>query len=654
MSPPVPPGRGVGLGKLPGGLDVVAVIILTVESQLAGTWPTVAANLTLGVILLALNLSVPRPRLFVISIVLTVLPIAASNLVVPGNTHLGLSQRAEIAAILSLRRVTTLLFGFAWIFSTNATRAAAIIYRLASLAGSTPAVFAVLSIALFPRIKRILNQTRTSVGLRVSRRFSSLGPVGRVLARASTTFRYVLTGATIRLGPAITDLATSVHSYGARSAERSALPQLEELAINIVALGSSYAAGLRENVEIIAQPGAVWMVSGEDSSLVSTVLRFSARINPLLTGDARGRLLWNGIELTADRFPLSTTKGHFIYVGARASAGQVGVDVAQHFAVAGISRETITSVASDWGLTPLLHREIDSLSGGQRARVQLAAAFASPAEILVLDEPFSELDDEGRRILVEALRKRAREGDTIILLADGTNSLAGTDMRTERLFVEADQSAILRPVTPEDHPSQMHELGAAFTFSRLTIPERHLDLVITPPLCPRAGAVVAIRGPNGSGKSSLFDALSGALRSDVDPCFLRLSLGYVMQEADANFATLTVAEELSVGPALLEAEILPQLGTLLKPLRTRGDVLIEKMSLFELRVLSLICQANRATVILFDEPEIHLSFRERADIAGILRRLADEGLAVVIATHSPEMLRFCDDVVTLSRGNENA
>lgn len=67
------------------------------------------------------------------------------------------------------------------------------------------------------------------------------------------------------------------------------------------------------------------------------------------------------------------------------------------------------------------------LSGGQRQRIGLArAVFRRPA-LVVLDEPNSNLDDQGERELVEALRRIKAEGCTVIVITHRTMVLQCVD-----------------------------------------------------------------------------------------------------------------------------------------------------------------------------------------------------------------------------------
>jgi len=90
----------------------------------------------------------------------------------------------------------------------------------------------------------------------------------------------------------------------------------------------------------------------------------------------------------------------------------------------------LTNAEANWvevlemvSLAELWNREVQRLSGGERQRLALALALSHSPSILVLDEPFSNLDKTWRAWAVEQLR-RLKGGVTVLIAVHGGDEVA--------------------------------------------------------------------------------------------------------------------------------------------------------------------------------------------------------------------------------------
>lgn len=87
------------------------------------------------------------------------------------------------------------------------------------------------------------------------------------------------------------------------------------------------------------------------------------------------------------------------------------------------------------GLQSFEHRPLGELSGGQRQRALLGRTLMQEAQLLLLDEPFANVDAATVEVLIDVLRAMAAEGAAIIIVLhdhDQMTRLADRVLRLER------------------------------------------------------------------------------------------------------------------------------------------------------------------------------------------------------------------------------
>jgi ABC-type lipoprotein export system ATPase subunit len=180
-----------------------------------------------------------------------------------------------------------------------------------------------------------------------------------------------------------------------------------------------------------------------------------------------------------------------------------------------------------------------------------------------------------------------------------------------------------------------------------------------------SGRVLAVRGPSGSGKSSLLTMLGGLIAPSGGTVTLdgarvapssdlavRRRFGFVLQ-GYGLVAALTARENVAVvlqAARVPRAQVRSRVGAVLERVRLAAvaDHLIEDLSGGQQqRVAVARALVTAADVLLADEPTAELDADNRGLIVSLLVQRARTGAVVVIASHDPDVVDVCDDVLEL-------
>ena len=335
----------------------------------------------------------------------------------------------------------------------------------------------------------------------------------------------------------------------------------------------------------------------------------------------------------------------------------------------GVSRDEIRRRVAEtsyfFGLEDWLHRDTDTLSGGRKQLLSLAAVLALRPRVLLLDEPTSQLDPVAEKNFLHALFRVNRElGCTVVVATHQPRPMleyATCAYRIEdgRVCEVADLASLggREGLLTLDscRPAQGEAPGAAairegwFRYDRAAgWVLRGLDVAFS------AGAVHAIVGGNGCGKSTMLSVLAKTAKLQRGRMMRgAASAALLPQNPKALLVAETVRDELMEWAStcgydeVAAQEQAARLGLAGLEARHPYDLSGGQRQLLALAKLLLI----GPELLLLDEPTKGLDLASRRIIARALRDHAQAGGTVVMATHDLDFAeQVADDVAMMFDG----
>jgi energy-coupling factor transport system ATP-binding protein len=350
----------------------------------------------------------------------------------------------------------------------------------------------------------------------------------------------------------------------------------------------------------------------------------------------------------------------------------------------------IEEVALALGIDALLDRSTHELSGGEKQRVALGAALAGRPKVVLLDEPTSQLDPVAGDELIGLLRRLNEEWETTIVLAEHRleRCLGAADrvitLEAGRVAHDGDPKSFLEwsaqheptlqtpgaklfalaglqpaPVgvkqaraslrahglLPEDGrpepvgvtkakarrprkaPKALRMRGVWHELRDGPAILRGVDLTLAP------GESVALMGRNGAGKSTLLRHAAGLMEPTRGRVERAGRVALLLQNPGDYLIHERVAEEAP-------AEALAAFGLAGMAERNSKDLSGGERQRLALAIVVGDAGAPPA-VLALDEPTRGMDREAKAELARDLRRRAEEGQAVIVATHDPEFAASC-------------
>ena len=180
-----------------------------------------------------------------------------------------------------------------------------------------------------------------------------------------------------------------------------------------------------KNINLDIKKGEFWAVIGKNGSGKTTLCSILRRFVPdFYKGELTGKITLEGKELKEYSQKEIVQKIGFVFQNPFTQISGVKDTVFEEIAYGlenlGLDKEEIISkvekILKLLEIEKLRDRNPYDLSGGQKQRVALASIIAMDPDILVIDEPTSQLDPKGTENIFKIINLMANEGKTIILV----------------------------------------------------------------------------------------------------------------------------------------------------------------------------------------------------------------------------------------------
>jgi len=451
---------------------------------------------------------------------------------------------------------------------------------------------------------------------------------------------------------------------------------------------------LLKNIELTFQRGEVHALLGANGAGKSTLLGcLSGAVKP-----SGGEIVVRGQAHTALTPRLARELGigiiyqHFQVVEGLTVADNIFLGhERQHWGVVDTRSQNRMAQAllARLGVTLDPQVLLDSLSVGERQLVEIARALHQNPDLLILDEPTAALSEREVAALHKVVRHLATQQDLAIVYV--THLLDEVAHIADRVTILRDGQIIwTKPVGETSNTLIAQAIAPNVTRSRhtasagnppgdvvLQLVQYHSGYTGPIDLCLRTGEIVGLYGLLGSGRTDLLESLAGArahTRGTVlldgkpiapDTPWKALAMGMALVASDRNEQSLF--GEL----AAIDNLLMPHLTTVAKNRK-------QQKSLFEKNAQRLSLHPNQphlpatrfsggnaqklvmgrwllpnlaVKVLLLDEPTQGVDIGAREELYGLLRRFANAGGAMLVASSDPdEITTIADRVVILAQG----
>ncbi|GGP62192.1 ATP-binding cassette domain-containing protein [Shewanella saliphila] len=324
------------------------------------------------------------------------------------------------------------------------------------------------------------------------------------------------------------------------------------------------------------------------------------------------------------------------------------------------------------GLALPLNTPVTHLSLGQKYRLMLAAQLVFEPNLMLIDEPWAQLDNQGITELCQVLTDLLEAGVSVVIVEHNTAPFTDMIDFQWQLTSGALFCVTHSPQASDDNISRhsaslclddkmsvnmmQHQNGdvaaqsnCLLSLSDVTIryANQIATLHISDTVSLHAGDIVGLFGENGCGKTSLFNQIVGVsdeykgqislLGKTPKLGLFGANLGFLMQRPSRQLFEMTVLQELEFSlkrfglPLANATEILTQLNLL--PLASDSPHKLSYGQQHLVAFASVLC--IKPQILLLDDPFAGLDNHYFPLVINALKHFSENGGAIIFSSHRP-------------------
>ena len=308
-------------------------------------------------------------------------------------------------------------------------------------------------------------------------------------------------------------------------------------------------------------------------------------------------------------------------------------------------------------LEKLVDKNIIYISSGERQKIAIGCSLSLEPEIIILDEPSSNLDFHMTKKLKQLIEKLKTKGYTIII---AEHRMYYIQNLIDRVFVINNGKVIEKTISDLKSNNEVPlrsldifnlELENISCKNKELLMEinniTYKNILTNITTTVYKGDVIGLIGKNGVGKTTLLRLLSNIMKPNKGKIVGKVVPFLVMQDMDYQFFTESVESEMKFGSADNDLEKINSLLMKLGLIEFKDKIPFELSGGQKQRLLIAISALANVNLLMFDEPTSGLDYVNMTKVSGILKDLSKNS-ALIVATHDIEFLyKTCNRVVYL-------